>query len=224
MALPFTVEQFYRVFTDYNLAVWPAQCLLLGLALVALWCVRYPRAWSGRIVSGILALLWIWMALAYHIAFFARINSLAYGFAALSLAGAVVFIWQGVVHDRLQFSMRGGLHILVGIALIVFALLLYPAWSWFAGHRYPAMPSFGLPCPTTIFTIGILALRCTPSPRGALIVPVIWSAIGGQAAVQLDVSADFGLIVAGVVGLILLLRRQPAHLACQSNKQTAVKN
>lgn len=207
MALPFSVEQFYRVFTDYNLAVWPAQYLLLGLALVALWCVLYPRAGAGRIVSGILALLWIWMALAYHIAFFASINPLAYAFAALSLVAAAVFIWQGVVHDHLQFSMRGGAHVLVGATLIVFALLVYPAWSWFGGHRYPAMPSFGLPCPTTIFTIGILGLRSTPSPRSPLIVPVTWSAIGGQAAVQLGMSADFGLIAAGMIGLICLLRR-----------------
>ena len=30
MALPLTVEQFYGVFRDYHMAVWPAQWFLVG--------------------------------------------------------------------------------------------------------------------------------------------------------------------------------------------------
>lgn len=47
MALAFAVEQFSGVFRDYNTALWPAQCLLVALAIVAWVAVPRPRAWSG---------------------------------------------------------------------------------------------------------------------------------------------------------------------------------
>ena len=97
MALPFTVEQFYGVFRDYNTAVWPAQWILVALALVAVGAVLRPQPWSGVAVPAILGVLWAWIALSYHLASFVRISPAAYGFAAISAVGAVVFTWQGVV-------------------------------------------------------------------------------------------------------------------------------
>jgi len=89
MVPPFTVEQFRDVFRAYNTAVSPAQYLLFAMALAAVAAVLRPQPWSGVAVSAILGALWTWIALAYHLAFFARISPAAYGFAALSLAGAV---------------------------------------------------------------------------------------------------------------------------------------
>ena len=204
MQLPFTVAQFYGVFREYNTALWPAQAALLALALAALVLVAWRRPASGRVVSAILAFLWAWLALAYHVAFFAAINPLAYAFAALSLLGATAFAWQGVGHGRLRFRLAADARTALGVALIAYALLVYPAWSVLAGHRYPALPTFGLPCPTTIYTIGLLAFAQRPQPRGPLVVPVLWSFIGGQAALLLDVPQDLGLFVAGVAGLGLI--------------------
>jgi hypothetical protein len=93
-----------------------------------------------------------------------------------------------------------------GLLLVVFALAIYPAWSVYAGHAYPELPTFGLPCPTTIYTIGLLAFLVRPYPRTPLVVPVVWSFIGGQAAFLLSVPQDLGLVVAGLVGLVLLMR------------------
>ena len=78
-------------------------------------------------------------------------------------------------------------------ALLVFALLIYPIWGTLAGHAYPALPSFGLPCPTTIFTIGVLALASSPSLRAILTVPILWSLVGSQAVFVVDVKPDLGL-------------------------------
>lgn len=70
MDLPFSQEQFFGVMADYNVAVWPAQfaAMMLAIAMVVL-VVRVPER-AGRPVSYGLALLWSWMALAYHLAFF----------------------------------------------------------------------------------------------------------------------------------------------------------
>lgn len=206
MQLPFTIEQFYGVFREYNEALWPAQVFLVGLAVIAVVLVFVPNRRSGVGVSAILAFLWAWLALAYHLPFFTRINPLAYVFSGVSLVGSLIFLWQGVVRGRLQFIWGGGMRAAVGVTLVVFALVVYPVWSCYAGHRYPTMPTFGLPCPTTIFTIGLLAFLAVPCPRSPFIVPVLWCFVGAQAAFLLGVPQDLGLIVAGVVGLILLAR------------------
>lgn len=206
MQLPFTVNEFFGVFAEYNQAVWPSQVALLALAVAAVVLVITPVRWSGVGVSAILAILWAWLALAYHFAFFTRINPLAHVFAAVSLLGAAVFLWQGVFRRRLRFARLGGWRGAVGAALIIFALAVYPAWSWQAGHGYPHMPTFGLPCPTTIFSIGLLAFLDSPYPRSPFLVPVLWCFVGAQAAFFLGVRQDLALIVAGLVGIVLLVR------------------
>lgn len=212
MEFPFTAGQFFDVFGDYNRALWPAQVALNGLGVAAVMLVFVRHRAADAAVSAILAFLWAWLGIVYHLAFFSRINPAAYGFAAVSLAGAGVFLWQGVIRRRLDFAWSGGVRGIAGAGLVVFALLVYPAWSAFAGHRYPAMPTFGLPCPTTLFTIGLLALLRAPYPRSPFVVPVLWCAVGVQAAVRLDMPPDFALVVAGVIGAASMLRAGPGSL------------
>ncbi len=209
LELPFTAAQFDAVFRSYNMAVWPAQWLLLALALAAWMTALRPRPWSSVAVSAVLAALWVWMALAYHLAFFASISPAAVGFAALSLAGAGVFIWQGMVRRRLVFGRVGGWRAVAGLALVVFALVMYPLWSANAGHPYPTMPTFGLPCPTTLFTVGLLCFAERPTPRSPLLMPLLWCVVGAQAAFLLQVKPDLGLIAAGMVGAALWVNAQP---------------
>jgi Family of unknown function (DUF6064) len=211
MQLPFTVEQFFGVFEAYNSAVWPVQIVLLLLAALAVIFIALRRSWSGVAVSAILAVLWIWIGAAYHLAFFARINPVAYGFGALSIVGGLLFAWHGVIHRRLEFGFGKSLRAAIGTALLVFALLGYPVWATLAGHGYPTLPTFGLPCPTTIFTIGVLALASGTSLRAVLTVPILWSLVGSQAAFVLDVKPDLGLLVAGVVALGLFVWPARAH-------------
>ena len=211
MQLPFTVEQFFGVFRMYNNAVWPAQVLLLVLAALAVIFIALRRPWSGVAVSAILAVLWIWLGAAYHLAFFARINPVAYGFGALSIVGGLMFAWHGVIRRRLEFSFAKNLRAGIGIALLAFALLAYPIWATLAGHGYPELPTFGLPCPTTIFTIGVLALASGTSLRAVFTVPILWSLVGSQAAFLLDVKPDLGLLVAGVAAVGLFIWPVRAH-------------
>lgn len=206
MNIPFTADAFYRVFTVYNTAVWPAQVPLLALSVLAILLLVRQRSYSSVGISAILTFFWVWQALAYHLAFFTSINPLAYGFAAVFLAGASAFFWHGVYRRNIIFKATTAWRGPAGWSLMVFALLIYPAWAYLTGHRYPAFPTFGLPCPTTLFTIGFLAFLVKPYPRSVVVVPVLWCIIGSQAAFVFDVQADLALLVAGVVGLVLMLR------------------
>jgi hypothetical protein len=212
LRLPFSVDQFFEVIRRYNESVWPAQVLLLLVGLAAIVLLALKRPWSGVAISGILALLWAWIGLVYHLAFFTSINPLAYVFGALSLVGAGAFVWLGVVRRELNFAVRRDARSVVGLVLMAFALLIYPAWSTLAGHAYPNLPTFGLPCPTTIFTIGMLAMALEGKARIALVVPILWSLVGGQAAFLLDVPPDLGLLAAGLIALGLALQtRKPSE-------------
>ena len=74
MNLPFTQEQFFALFAEYNRAVWPAQLVLVCLAIAMAAGVLTNPARAGRLVSYGLAVLWAWTAVAYHLALFREIN------------------------------------------------------------------------------------------------------------------------------------------------------
>lgn len=214
MHLPFTPGEFFRVFADYNETVWPLQALLSLMALLCAGLVFSRASWSNNLVSMFLAIFWLWMGLAYHLAFFTRINPLAYGFCALSILGAAAFLWHGLYRRHLQFEWHGSGRNLAGAALIIFALVIYPVWTRWTGHTWPAIPTFGLPCPTTLFTIGMLALLASPYPRSVLLVPIVWCAIGVQAAFFLEVIPDLSLLAgAAVAGSLWVMAGRPSRTA-----------
>ena len=74
----------------------------------------------------------------------------------------------------------------VGLSLCALA---YPLVNVLAGHEYPASPTFGVKCPTGILTAGFLLTAATP-PIAVLVVPVVWSLVGGSASLVLSVAAD----------------------------------
>jgi hypothetical protein len=53
----------------------------------------------------------------------------------------------------------------LGVALIAYAVVIYNALGYVLGHSWPNLPVFGVaPCPTTIFTFGMLLLATGPLP------------------------------------------------------------
>lgn len=211
--MPFTEEQFFEVFQHYNQAVWPAQLLLYGIAITALILAARRGTAHKRYVAALLAVLWAWMALAYHVAFFRQINPAAILFAAFFIAQAALFVWHGAIRQDVEISPKFSAWRVVGSVLIVYGLLLYPFAAIMIGQRYPAMPTFGLPCPTTIFTLGIL-MWTRSAPVILWIIPVLWALIATQVAIQFGVYEDFGLTLAAAIAIVFLFatRRTPRAL------------
>jgi len=207
MSLPFTPAQFFGVFAQYNDAVWPMQFVLNAVALICFGLVLRSSSAASRAISLLLSVLWAWMAIAYHFAFFARINPAAWLFGLLFLVGGAALAWFGVARPDLQFRWVGGLRGALSVTLVVFALVVYPLVGYLIGHRYPSAPTFGVPCPTTIFTLGILLLALRPPPS-VFAVPVLWAAIGSSAAFLFGVIEDLALLVAGVLGIAGALVRE----------------
>src|SRR5690606_13201265 len=152
---------------------------------------------SSVAVPAILAVLWLWMGAIYHVAYFARVNPAAYAFGAVFVAQAVVFAWMATRREGLTYAPHSDAAGVGGWILILYALIAYPTIGLLLGHGYPASPTFGLPCPTTLFTIGVLLWARPAVPWGVLVVPTLWAIVGSVAALQLGVWEDLGLIEIG---------------------------
>lgn len=207
MHLPFTADQFFDVFRRYNEAVWPAQIALPIVALMAAGAAyranaRRSRTWARAAVV-LLAGLWLWTGIVYFKMFFATITPAGQIFGSFFIAEAAVLLlcaWE--MGPRLEPATPGSLA--VSRFILVYALLLYPVAGIAAGQQYPALPTFGAPCPLTIFTFGFLAIFPSSISRVAIAVPVLWVAISSYAAFGFGVYEDFGLPAAAIAAIVVM--------------------
>lgn len=206
--MPFDRADFFAVFVQYNTALWPTQVFAYAAIFLCLFLLLRRSRMTDPGILVVLAAMWAVNGIGYHGLFFSGINPAAFLFAAFFVAEAVLFAVFAGWGTEVDFAMRRDGRTIAGLLLIIFAVLAYPLWGMAAGHRYPAMPMIGIaPCPTTIFTIGILLTGRWAVVRWLLVIPLAWSAIGGSAAIMLGVPQDFGLFAAGIIAAAFALGR-----------------
>jgi len=198
--MPFTKEQFINVFVQYNDSVFPAQIFFVLLALAAIYFSAGKYSIKNKAVMLILSFLWLWIGVVYHLIFFAKINPGAYLFSGLFILQGIFFIIS-FLRGNVIFEFKKNTFSFLGMILILYALIIYPLLGYFFGHVYPASPTFGLPCPTTIFTFGILLMAAKRTPKYLLIIPGLWSLLGVSAAFQFGIYEDIGLLASALIGI-----------------------
>ena len=203
--IPFTIDQFMEVFERYNNAIWPGHALIYLAGLIAIALAFKQGEVSNKLISLILAALWLWMGVIYHFIFFSTINEAARLFGALFIVQSLIFIFAGV-SSKLSFRFGFNAQGILGAVLIIYALVLYPIIGMALGHIYPAAPTFGVPCPTTIFTFGLLLGAGINIRFYLLIIPLLWSLIGLWAAISLGMYEDFGLAFSGLSTVWIMLQ------------------
>jgi len=195
--LPFSREAFFAVFAHYNAAIWPAHIAAYALGGLLVLLALKPRPGNGRIVAAVLAIAWLWMGIVYHMLYFAPINWGAWVFGTFFIGQGLLLAWAGI-RGKLDVHFKRNLFGAVGLGFIAFSMILYPLIGLATDHGWPRGPMFGVaPCPTVIFTVGMLLITTPRAPVHLLIVPVLWSLIGGAAAWQLGILEDLALPIAG---------------------------
>jgi hypothetical protein len=207
MNVPFSTEQFLQVFKNYNLSVWPMQIVfyLLGFAMIYLSIQKTKKLHS--LVNVMLAFLWFWIGLIYHFSFFTSINKAAWVFGFFNIIQGFIFLYSGIIKSRLTYTYKPDIYGITGLILISYALVIYPLIGFFSGHAYPYSPTFGLPCPTTIFTFGILLFIDKRVSLWILAIPLVWSMLGTSAALNFGINEDVGLVISGVTTFGLIAYR-----------------
>ena len=206
MGLPFTQEQFLQVFRDYHAALFPAPFILEAAGIACIVILLLSLNGKNRILSGFLGFLWLWMGCAYHLAFFSSINKAAYLFGALFVLQGLVFVHDSFKGQRFQYSFTASMRGITGLLFMIYALVIYPFTNFLSGHIYPSSPSFGLPCPTTIFTMGLFLCMKGTTRWFYWIIPLLWTVAGFSAAWQLGMKEDVALPISAL--LFLLSYRQ----------------
>jgi len=196
MTLPFTRDAFIDLFGIYNASWWPV-VLVLWVATLVAFVLRLTGRDRSQWTWALLAFQWLWSGIAYHANLFATINPAAWLFVLLFLIQSGVLILQGVVEHRLRFRTSRDVVWFVGAGFVTYGLL-YPFIALAGDAAYPRIPTFGVPCPTTIVTIGFLMLARSPTRWVVAVVPLLWAIVGTSAAVILGMHADLALPVAGV--------------------------
>ncbi|MBK9331314.1 MAG: hypothetical protein IPM96_02660 [Ignavibacteria bacterium] len=207
MKTPFTADQFLEIFKNYNQGVFPMQIVFYMLSIIVIYLTFRPTAKSDKIISGLLAFFWLWMGVVYQLYYFTEINNAAYLFGVVFILQSILFLTFGVFQNKLSFNFRYDGYGITGIILILFALIIYPVLGYSFGHVYPYSPTFGLPCPTTILTFGLLLLSDRKCPLTILIIPFAWSIVGFTAAFSFGIIEDIGLLVSGLLTIIMVLMR-----------------
>ena len=204
---PFSQAEFLDVFGRYNQGVWPAQALFHLLAVLVLWLAWRRPARRDMAISGVLAFLWGWMGIVYHAWYFSRINPAAYLFAGAFVLQAALLLHAGVSGSRPSYRPRMDVAGVAGAAMAAYALVAYPLIGYAVGQRYPRMPTFGLPCPTTIFTLGVLLWATPRLPVRLLLIPTAWAVIASFAAISYGIAEDYALPAAAAVSWGIVARR-----------------
>ncbi len=156
--LLFSPRTYYRMLELYNLAIWPAQVagIAIGCAIIALLFGKHR--WRGRIIAGLLAACWLWIAWAFHYQRYAQINWAAPWFAAAFAIQALLLVVLGVLAGRLVFRPPIGREGWLAMTLAVFAILLYPLLAPLTGRAWMTAETFGVAAdPTAIATVAVLA-------------------------------------------------------------------
>ena len=176
--LLFSPRTYYRMIERHNEVVWPAHLLTLGLGLGILGALRRPSSLQGRIIAGILALLWVWVAWAFLLRRYATINWAITYVVPLFVLEALLLMWWGVIRRELSFAGGAGASARWGVALFLVGLLLYPALAAVLGRPWQQAEVFGIaPDPTAVATTGLLLLTNSRFRWGLLPVPLLWCGI-----------------------------------------------
>jgi hypothetical protein len=204
--LSINLEEFLIVLERYNSAIWPLQIFTFLLGILILFFSLKRKKYSNQIILAILSFFWFWNGIVFCPFYWAPIYKYAYLFGSFCFIQGFLFL-IGIYKSNISIEFRSNLYSIIGIIFIIYAMVGYQLLGYFLGHVYPKFFSFGLvPCPTTIFTFGIFLMTDKKFPKYYLIVPLIVTLVGFL-AVYKGIFEDIGLIIAGILGTILIIRR-----------------
>jgi hypothetical protein len=212
MSVPFTFEEFLEMLERFNTGWWPLHLIKYAMAVTAIYFALRKTRWSGKVVTGILVFFWIWVGAVFNLLYFSKLYPMAYLFVTLFILEGIILTVAGLLSHRLTFMVRADIFGLVGGILVIYSLIGYPLIACLTGRGYPHLLLTGMmPCPTAIFTLGLLLWTEKPIPKIVPVIPVIY-ALTGFVPVKLGVVEDIGLIVAGIVtGLLLVYRDRDSY-------------
>jgi len=205
--LLFSPRTYYRLLELYNLAIWPAQLAGMAIGLAVLAMLIRKRGPRDRIIAGLLAICWLWVAWAFHYQRYAQINWVAPWFAAAFAFQAMLLLVLGVLAGRIVFASPTGGKFWIATSVVGISVLAYPLLAPLAGRPWTTVETFGAaPDPTAIATVAAMALIRGRIRWLLLVVPLLWCALGAATLWALGNPQAVVVAAAALVALLLAAR------------------
>ncbi len=206
--LLFSPRTYYRLIEGHNAAVWPAQLVTLGLGVLIAGLLRGRARWQGRVIAGIMAVLWASVAWAFVWSRYATINWAAAYLVGLFAVEVALLVWAGVVRGRLRFLWRADATGIVGGALFLLCLAGYPLFGPLGGRGWAQAEVFGIaPDPTVAATLGLLLLDQGGPRWGLLVAPALWCLVAGATLVAMGSPEAWFVLSATLLAVATALAR-----------------
>lgn len=206
----FTQEEFFQGMTKYHNATWPMPWIIFFIGIGALAALISQWPFRRPIILGVLSFLWLWdgtIVFGYFFSGYIPHASFVPQALFFSLQGILFMITAVRSKEYVDFDFSKSPYEVIGIVMILFALIGWPLIGNISGQFYPAFPVFGEPCPTTIFTFGILLCSKSRVPWYFMLIPFLWSLTGLIGLIQLGVSDDIVQLIAAVIAIPMILRK-----------------
>ena len=212
--LLFSPRTYYRLIELYNVAIWPVQIVgaAIGLAIVALLVTK--RGGRGRIIAGLLAVCWLWVAWAFQHQRYAQINWAASWFAAAFALQALLLVVLGVFAGRAVLQPANDGKFRIATTVVAVAVFGYPLLAPLAGRAWTTAEMFGVAAdPTAIATVAVLALVRGRIRWLLLGVPLLWCAVTAATLWAMKAPEAVVVAVATLVALWPALGRKAKRSA-----------
>ena len=204
--LSFSAEEFMLVLEQYNTSIWPMQIVAYLLIILASFFSFKSYKYSQKIILVILSFLWLFNGVVFSLIFYAPSHFLGYVFGICCIVQGLIFLF-GLKGTDLLARVESSVYSITGIIFILYAVVGYQVFGYYLGHIYPKFFPVGLvPCPTTILTFGIFLIIHKSIPVKYYAIPLI-VALGGFLAAYNGIYEDIGLIISGLFGTYLIIRR-----------------
>jgi hypothetical protein len=198
--LLFSSQTYFRLFELYNAAIWPAQVVAILLSIGIPVLLRRPSgAVKGRLIAGILAAFWLWIAIAFQLRRYATINWAAVYFAWAFGLQAALLVWTGIIRGRLEFAPRLDRVARIGAGIFLFALFVQPLIGPLLGRSWRQVQILGVaPDPTAVATLGLLLVVSGRVRWELMVIPLLWCAVSGATLWTLGAPDKWVMPVAGL--------------------------
>lgn len=213
MKIPFTTEQFFEIIEKYNVTLFPSQLVIILLGILSVILLHSQKSYKNKFIGGFLGILWIWIGIAYHLAFFTEINKVAYAFGGLFILQGLFFLFETYSRKKLEFEIDGNVMDYIAYFFLIFGILIYPILIYFLENSVETIITLGLPCPSTILTFGFLMLTTRKLSKYLLIIPALWTIVGTSAAFNFGVYPDYLMPISALVAIIYLFVRKNINLS-----------
>lgn len=198
----------------YNKRIFPIQVVTAVVAIILVGLLfMLPGVATTILLKAYLSIIFGWIG----VAFLFLMGDLRKRMPFISFATAAAYFPLAIIFILDIFSMQTAYEIsrpdwrLCGsLFMMVWGVIIYPLTGYLIGHRYPRVPLFGaMPCPTNIFTIGVLTAFA--SSQLEMIALFILSSMAVIAAIRAAVIGfdgeriyeDFALLASGIYGFVM---------------------